>query len=100
MNYKLFAFDLDGTLLDDAKRISPANKQALCEMAAQGAVIAFATGRLGSSMQKYIPEALDDAAILILNGAEVYTGRRQCLTAEHSAPAASRDACPCILPLR
>ncbi len=86
MNYKLFAFDLDGTLLDDTKRLSPANKQALCEMAAQGAVIAFATGRLGSSMQKYIPEALDDVAILILNGAEVYTGRRHGSRRVHYAP--------------
>jgi Cof subfamily protein (haloacid dehalogenase superfamily) len=76
MNYKLFAFDLDGTLLDDEKRLSPANENALLEMASHGAVIAFATGRMGSSMKKYIPAALDDVGLLTMNGAEVYLGKR------------------------
>jgi hypothetical protein len=76
MTYRLFAFDLDGTLLDDGKRLPPANLQALQEIAATGAVIVFATGRISSSMEKYVPPSLDDVALLTLNGAEVRTGRR------------------------
>lgn len=72
---RLFAFDLDGTLLTDGKQLSPANTRALHEMAASGAVVAFASGRLGSSMQKHVPPDLDDVAMLTLNGAVVYTGR-------------------------
>jgi Cof subfamily protein (haloacid dehalogenase superfamily) len=72
---RLFAFDLDGTLLTGGKRLSPANENALHEMAEAGAVIAFASGRLGSSMQKLVPATLPDVAMLTLNGAAVYTGR-------------------------
>ena len=67
----LFAFDLDGTLLTDDKLLSPANTRALHEMAAAGAVIVFASGRLGSSMQKIVPSTLPDVALLTLNGAAV-----------------------------
>jgi Cof subfamily protein (haloacid dehalogenase superfamily) len=86
MKYNLFAFDLDGTLLNDKKRLSAENEQALCEMAARGAVIVYATGRLGSSVQKYIPGSLDDVALLTLNGAEVATGRRHGSKTVHYAP--------------
>jgi Cof subfamily protein (haloacid dehalogenase superfamily) len=92
MNYKLFAFDLDGTLLDDKKRLSPANEKALFEMAESGAGITFATGRLGSSMKQYIPDALDDVARLILNGAEVYSGRRHGSLRVHYAPLSTAAA--------
>jgi Cof subfamily protein (haloacid dehalogenase superfamily) len=86
MKYKLFAFDLDGTLLNDKKQISSENQRALFEMAAQGSTVAFATGRLGSSVLRYIPQRLDDVALLILNGAEVYTGRHRGSQRVHYAP--------------
>jgi hypothetical protein len=70
---KLFAFDLDGTLLDPNKRISPANAAAIREMSESGAVIALASGRLGSGVRRYVPELGIDPALVILNGAEVYT---------------------------
>jgi Cof subfamily protein (haloacid dehalogenase superfamily) len=92
MRYRLFAFDLDGTLLDDKKKISPGNVRALCEMAGQGAAIALATGRLGSSVRRYVRPPLDDAALLILNGAEVYTGRRRGAQRVHYAPLACEAA--------
>ena len=92
MKHKLFAFDLDGTLLTSQKRLSPANAQALQEMAAQGAVVAFASGRLGSSMQKLVPSTLDDVAMLTLNGAAVYMGKRHQSRRVFFAPLASTVA--------
>ena len=92
MRYKLFAFDLDGTLLDDNKLLSPANTQALHEMAAQGGAIAFATGRLASSMEKYVPDTLDDVAMLTLNGADVRMGKSHGSRRVHYAPLGSGAA--------
>jgi len=70
---KLFAFDLDGTLLNSKKELSPANRTALREMSAAGAVVAFASGRLGSSMHQYIPALGFEIAMLTLNGAAVFS---------------------------
>jgi len=70
---KLFAFDLDGTLLDSGKRISPANAAAIREIRGSGAAVALASGRLGSGVRRYVPELGIDPALVILNGAEVYT---------------------------
>jgi hypothetical protein len=39
-------------------------------------LVAFATGRLGSAVAKYVPDTLDDVALLTLNGAAVYMGKR------------------------
>ncbi|MBN1127831.1 MAG: HAD family phosphatase [Chitinispirillaceae bacterium] len=86
MDYRLFAFDLDGTLLNDRKQLSPATSRALEEIAAQGGRIVFATGRLGSSMSGYVPSRLDDIALLTLNGAEVRTGRASGSRLVHYAP--------------
>jgi Cof subfamily protein (haloacid dehalogenase superfamily) len=92
MEYKLFAFDLDGTLLNDKKQISSRNQDALFEMAERGAMIVFATGRLGSSIERYVAPPLDNVALLILNGAEVYTGKRYGARRVHYAPLSSSAA--------
>jgi hypothetical protein len=76
---KLLAFDLDGTLLQTDKALSPANRAALLEMAESGAMVALASGRLGSSMMQYARDLDIDIAMLTLNGAAVYAGH-----ADHS----------------
>ncbi len=73
MKPKLLAFDLDGTLLNSKKELSHANRTALQEMSASGAVVAFASGRLGSSMLQYIPAPGFEIAMLTLNGAAVFS---------------------------
>lgn len=73
MKPRLLAFDLDGTLLNSKKELSPANRAALQEMSASGAVVAFASGRLGSSMHQYVPALGFDIAMLTLNGAAVFS---------------------------
>jgi Cof subfamily protein (haloacid dehalogenase superfamily) len=83
---KLLAFDLDGTLLTSEKLLSPANRDALIDMAKNGAIIALASGRLGASMAPYIQEIPVDTAVLTLNGAAVYTGKDRGSRCVHSAP--------------
>jgi Cof subfamily protein (haloacid dehalogenase superfamily) len=73
MTPKLFAFDLDGTLLDSGKRVRPANAAALRRIHESGAVVALASGRLGCGVRRYAPELGIDPALVVLNGAEVYT---------------------------
>lgn len=72
MAYKLFAFDLDGTLLDDDKHIPEKNLRALEYAAGQGAVLVPATGRL----YRVIPEELRNSGLIryyiLINGACVY----------------------------
>jgi Cof subfamily protein (haloacid dehalogenase superfamily) len=92
MRYKLFAFDLDGTLLDDKKQLSAANLRALHEIEEAGCIVAFATGRIGSSVQRYLPKGLSRMALLTLNGAEVWAGTDRDATRVYYAPLASERA--------
>lgn len=79
MNYRLIAFDLDGTLLDSEKRIPAENIAALRRAAEKGAYIVPATGRILGG----IPEELSALPFIryyvCINGAAVMdaqTGRR------------------------
>ncbi|PQF20894.1 Cof-type HAD-IIB family hydrolase [Enterococcus mundtii] len=53
---KLIAIDLDGTLLNEEKKISSENKQALAEAKAQGVKIVLCTGRPLAAMAHYLQE--------------------------------------------
>jgi Cof subfamily protein (haloacid dehalogenase superfamily) len=92
MTPKLFAFDLDGTLLDSGKRLRPANAAALRRLRENGAVVALATGRLGRGARRYVPELGFDPALVILNGAEVYASSDPCAKRLYYAPLASNCA--------
>ena len=43
--YKLLALDMDGTLLDSRKQVSPKTQQAIEELAKTGVAVAYCTGR-------------------------------------------------------
>ena len=58
MKYKLIAFDLDDTLLNRKKEISPANRAALMKAQENGVWLAVASGRLPYGVRPYA-EALD-----------------------------------------
>jgi Cof subfamily protein (haloacid dehalogenase superfamily) len=65
---RLIALDLDGTLLDDEKRVPDANREALREAARRGTTIALASGRMTDCI---VPTALAvgvDCAIISYNG--------------------------------
>lgn len=72
MEYRLIAFDLDGTFLDNDKRIPEENLRALCAAAERGLLLVPATGRI----YRGIPEPLKALPFLryyiLSNGAAVY----------------------------
>jgi len=53
---KLVAIDLDGTLLNDKKEITPRNKQALQRAKEQGVKVVLCTGRPLISIEKFLVE--------------------------------------------
>ena len=75
MRPKLILTDLDGTLLREDKTLSPINRAALEQAAAQGAEVVVATGRFYGG----IPQELRDLPFLryfiLMNGAKVYDRR-------------------------
>jgi len=82
MSYKipttpqLYAFDLDGTILQTDKTLSTENMSALKQIANSGAIIAFASGRIKESILQYTAQCTFPVAILSLNGAMVYLDAR------------------------
>jgi Cof subfamily protein (haloacid dehalogenase superfamily) len=72
---QLIALDLDGTLLDDSKRVPPANREALQEAAARGITIAIASGRMTPRIQPIEDILGIDCVLVAYNGAKVATRR-------------------------
>ncbi len=72
MSIRLIAFDLDGTMLDDNKKLTAENLDALKEAAGRGVVLVPATGRIYPA----IPECLKDLSFvryyILANGGCVY----------------------------
>jgi len=72
MKYKLIAFDLDGTVLDDAKNVAPRTFAALDAAAAAGMILVPSSGRVFDA----IPDAIRDLPYvryaITANGAGVY----------------------------
>jgi Cof subfamily protein (haloacid dehalogenase superfamily) len=83
---KLFAFDLDGTLLNNKKELSVNNIIALKEMSETGSIVALASGRIGSSMQQYVSMLNNKVALLTLNGAVVYKDAFDISTPIYNSP--------------
>ena len=68
----LIALDLDGTLLDSQKRISPRNRAALDAAAARGIHIVPTTGRFFASMPECVRELPFVRYAITVNGAAVF----------------------------
>ena len=69
MSIKLFATDLDGTLLTPKGEISPKNKQAIRELAKAGIIPTIATGRMYNASLRYAKQLELDVPIITYNGA-------------------------------
>lgn len=71
MNIKLIALDLDGTLLDSKKRLSPANEAALKKCISMGINIVPATGRMIFGIPEFIREIPGVRYAITANGGRV-----------------------------
>lgn len=69
---RLIAFDMDGTVLDDHKRILPETKEAFARAVEQGIVLLPATGRHFSGAVDVIQEIDGVEYIMTCNGAGIY----------------------------
>ena len=72
---KLIAFDLDGTFLDDLKRIPEENLQAVREAAERGIYVVPATGRLYGGLPAELRELSFIRYFILINGAKVYDAK-------------------------
>ena len=68
---KLAAFDMDGTLLNDKKEITPKTEKVLKELQKQGVELAFITGRVYVSPYYYAKVQGLDLMIAATNGSHV-----------------------------
>lgn len=69
MRYRLIAADVDGTLVDDRRRIPPAVREALAEARAAGCRVTLATGRMYASVLPFAEAVGTDAPLILYNGA-------------------------------
>lgn len=69
MKIKLVALDLDDTLLDSKRIISPRTRQAIQDAVAQGVMVTVATGRMHVSALPYAQQLGLDVPIITYNGA-------------------------------
>ena len=63
MDYKMLAFDLDGTLNNDDKVITPKTREAIMSLQKQGVVVALVSGRQAPGLKREA-EALEPAHFL------------------------------------
>ena len=94
MSIRLIAFDLDGTLLDDKKRLPPENAAALQAARDAGIVLVPATGRI----LKALPEGFADPSLyryyIFANGAEVFDLQEgKCLFGAGIEPKLAAEVC-------
>ena len=82
--YKLAAFDMDGTLLNSKKEISPATLAALKKAAASGKYIALSTGRCLPELYKYFKEVPELRYAICVSGGMVYDAQTKSFIYENA----------------
>ncbi len=69
--YKLVALDMDGTLLNDNKKINDRVKKAIADAREKGVKVILSSGRGFKGIEKYVRELQLDELVVSLNGAVV-----------------------------
>jgi hypothetical protein len=69
--YRLIVLDVDGTLVDHERRISPTTLQALAAAKTAGIHVTLATGRMYASGLPYARTIGADAPLILYNGARI-----------------------------
>ena len=68
---KLIALDMDGTLLDNKKKISAGNAAAVKKAQGAGIIVTFATGRMFRAAKHYAIDLGLDIPLVVYNGARI-----------------------------
>lgn len=95
---KLIVSDMDGTLLDDHKKIDPQLFQLLPILKEKGIRFVVASGRQYPSLQKDFKEHIEDVVVIAENGAFVMDHKKE-LLAVYMTKAAVDHCLDVILPL-
>ena len=66
MEYKLIAFDMDGTLLNSNKQISKKTQEAIARAVAYNKIVILNTGRNSAELEKYLLKALKVAGLAVV----------------------------------
>lgn len=85
-NYKLIAFDLDGTLLDDGKRLPPDNLRALRAAGERGLLLVPATGRLPAGLPEPLRGLPGLRYGILVNGALLYDWQEERVIGREEIP--------------
>ncbi|MFC0229497.1 pyridoxal phosphatase [Serratia aquatilis] len=72
MSYRVIALDLDGTLLDDQKKILPESLSALAQARAAGVKVVIVTGRHHVAIHPFYQALQIDTPAICCNGTYVY----------------------------
>lgn len=86
----LLVTDMDGTLLNSGKDISPDNLAAIERFTAYGGRFTLATGRIASSVRRYANRLPVNAPVILSNGAVIYDYAREETLWLRTLPASSR----------
>ncbi|MCX4327942.1 MAG: Cof-type HAD-IIB family hydrolase [Lachnospiraceae bacterium] len=82
MKYKLICIDIDGTLLDDQKRILPQVKESIRKVAAKGVHIVLASGRMPAGVES-VEKELGVKCIKACNAGTYILLNDECIGAEY-----------------
>ena len=87
-NYRLIAFDMDGTLLDSEKRISPALVRGIRKAAADGFEVVLSTGRCIPELNWFFPLVPEVRYVISVSGALGFDAWERCPGYERTIPEA------------
>lgn len=85
MKYKLICVDIDGTLLDDDKKLLPQVKKTIRDVAKMGIQIALVSGRMPAGVDS-IEKELGVPCIKVCNAGAYMVLGDQCIYSEHLLP--------------
>lgn len=88
---RLLATDLDGTLLNNEFKVSPANAEAIKKALQMGVIVTFATGRMYASAVLYAKQIGIDVPIITYNGALIKSAAGKVYFEKFLAEDAVRD---------
>ncbi len=71
-SYKLVVCDVDGTLVNDRKEVSPLTREAIELFRRQGGEFSLATGRIEKSVAVFCRDMAISVPVILYNGAKIY----------------------------